>query len=335
MDWGCAVVVPVRGSRAPDEIKPRKTLIEDPGTVIGTSAYMAPEQALGKTTEIDERTDVFGLGAVLYQILTGMPPNPGADESAAMKQAREGTPRPPAEVALGRTPPAALSLIAMKALARERADRYASVTALRVEIERFLHRGAFFTARPFPAGTLIVQEGDLADEAYVITQGRCEAFREERGRRVSLRTLGPGDVFGEAAMFASEPRNASVLATEDVQAIVVTREVLQQELGADSWIGTFIRALALRFRDLESRQTLTRRVTENARIATMLINHISRAGTWVRPGVLGASWSRMWDAVGPECGVSEDAALAIVARTPDLQFDRATDRITLELLAMA
>jgi serine/threonine-protein kinase len=304
--------------------------------VIGTSAYMAPEQAWGKTEEIDERTDVFGLGAVLYQILTGTPPYGGPDESAAMTQAREGSPRPPAEVALGRTPPAALAQIAMKALSRERADRYASVSALRVEIERFLHRGAFFTARPFPAGTLIVQEGDMADEAYVITSGKCEAFREERGKRISLRTLGPGDVFGEAAMFAgSEPRNASVLAVEDVRAVVVTREVLQQELGSDSWIGTFIRALALRYRDLESRYVLTRRVTENSRIATTIINHISRAGTWIRPGVLGASWSRMWSVVSAECAISEDQAIAIIARTPDLQLDEANDRITLELLSMA
>jgi len=335
MDWGCALVMPAHAAKSPDEVKPRRSVVEEQGTVIGTSAYMAPEQAWGKTEEIDERTDVFGLGAVLYQILTGMPPYAGPDESAAMAAARAGTPRPPNEVALGRTPPAPLSLIAMKALARERADRYPSVTALRVEIERFLHRGAFFTARPFPAGTLIVAEGDLADEAYVITQGRCEAFREERGRRVSLRTLGPGDVFGEAAMFAAEPRNASVLAIEDVRAVVVTREVLQQELGPESWVGTFIRALATRYRDLESRHVLTRRVTENARIATTIINHISRAGTWVRPGVLGASWSRMWDVIAAECGVPEDQALSIIGRTPDLQLDTANDQITLELLSMA
>ncbi len=335
MDWGCAVVMPAHASKSPAEIKPRKSVVEEEGTVIGTSAYMAPEQALGKTEEIDERTDVFGLGAVLYQILTGWPPYPGPDDSAAMQQARTGTPRPPHEVALGRTPPAALSQIAMKALARERADRYPSASALRIEIERFLHRGAFFTARPYPAGTLIVQEGDMADEAYVITSGRCEAFREERGRRVALRTLGPGDVFGEAAMFASEPRNASVLAVEDVRAVVVTREVLQQELGVDSWIGTFIRALAMRFRDLESRYVLTRRVTENSRIATTIVNHISRAGTWIRPGVLGAAWSRVWEVVSDECGIEEDQAISIIARTPDLRLDAANDRITLELLSMA
>jgi serine/threonine-protein kinase len=333
MDWGCAIVGPAPREKAPAEARPRKTIVDPPGTVIGTFAYMAPEQALGKGDEIDQRTDVFGLGAVLYQVLTGIPPYPGPTDTEAMKQAQAGSPRPPHEVALGRTPPIALSQIAMRALAKERADRFPTVTALRDEVEKFLHRGAFFTSRPFPAGTLIVREGELADEAYVITSGRCEAFREERGRRISLRTLGPGDVFGEAVMFAREPRNASIVAVDDVSAIVVTREVLERELGIDSWMGTFIRALTARYRDLESRHTLTRRVTDNARIATAIISHISRAGTWVRPGVLGTSWARLWDALGDECGIDEDAALSIVARTTSLAVDG--DEITLELLSMA
>ena len=332
MDWGCALVV-ASHANLPDEVKPRKSS-DNNGTVIGTPAFMSPEQAHGRIAEMDERTDVFGLGAVLYTLLTGTPPY-GFDDKDALEQARACAPAPPHEVSLGRTPPAALAQIAMKAMSKERADRYPSVSALRAEIERFLHRGAFFTARPFPAGTLIVQEGDLADEAYVIISGTCEAFREERGRKVSLRTLGAGDVFGEAALFASEPRNASVLAVEDVRAVVVTREVLQQELGPDSWIGTFIRALAMRYRDLESRHTLTRRVTENARIATAIVNHVARAGTWLRPGVLAASWKRVWEIVSSECAISEDQAISIIGRTPDLQYDPVTDQLTLELLSMA
>jgi serine/threonine-protein kinase len=336
MDWGIAMVrPPVARDGAIDEARPRRTVVDEPGTVIGTSAYMAPEQAWGRTDEIDERTDVFGLGAILYAILAGMPPYPGPGDTDAMAQARDASPRPPHEAARGRTPPLAVSQIAMRALARERVDRYQSVLELRGEVERFLHRGAFFTSRPFPAGTLIVYEGERADEAYLITSGRCEAFRDERGRRVSLRTLGPGDVFGEAALFAAEPRNASVVALDDVTAIVVTREVLNRDLGVDSWVGTFIRALTARFRDFEARHTLTRRVTDNARIAAAIVNHVSRAGSWIRPGVLATSWSRLWESLRVECGISEDAAIAIVERTADLRLDRDADQITLELLSMA
>jgi serine/threonine-protein kinase len=335
MDWGCAHVNEKHLQAGPDEARPRRSVVDEPGTVIGTTAYMAPEQALGKHDEVDERSDVFGLGAVLYQLLTGVPPHVGADDSEERMHARSGVIELPEVATRGRTPPKEMGAIAMRALSYDKADRYPTVTALRDEVERVLHRGAFFTPRPFPAGTLIVREGDIADEAYVITEGRCEAYREERGRRVLLRTLGPGDVFGEGALFASEPRNASVVAVDDITAVVVTREALDRELGGDSWLGTFIRALTARYRDFESRHVLTRRVNENARIATDMINHISRAGTWVRPGVLAMSWTRLWEALKDECPFSEDQALAIVSRIRDLQYDSARDEITLELLSMA
>jgi eukaryotic-like serine/threonine-protein kinase len=335
MDWGCALVNPRASGDPPIEGQPRRTTTDEPGTVIGTSAYMAPEQAWGRNDEIDERTDVWGLGAVLYHILTGVAPNHANTEKDSLDLAREGTPLPPTEVAKGRTPPAPLVQITMRALSRERADRYPTVQALRDEVEKFLHRGVFFTQRPFPANTLIVAEGDRADEAYVITSGRCEVFRQERGRRILLRTLGPGDVFGEAALFAAEPRNASVVAIEDVTAILVTRDLLDQELGIDTWLGTFIRALIARFRDLEARHAMTRRVHDNARIASVIINYISRAGTWARPGMLITSWSRMWTQLERECGISESSALDIVARTADLHYDVATDQISLELLSVA
>jgi len=234
-----------------------------------------------------------------------------------------------------RTPPPGVTAIAMRALAPRREDRYRSVIELRDEIERFLHRGAFFTPRPFPAGTLIVREGDIADEAYIITSGHCEAFREERGRKLSLRTLGPGEVFGEGALFAREPRNASVVAVDDVSAIVLTQQVLDRELGSDSWLGTFIRALTARYRDLEAREMLTRRVIENGRIAAEIISYISRAGQWIRPGVLATSWSRLWGTLQSALHVTEDQALAVVARTQDLDYEPARDQITLALLSMA
>ena len=96
-----------------------------------------------------------------------------------------------------------------------------------------------------------------------------------------------------------------------------------------------IRALTARYRDLEARHTITRRVTDNARIATAIISHISRAGSWVRPGVLATTWSRLWAALGEECAIDEEAALSIVERTTELAIDRDADQITLELLAMA
>src|SRR5262249_55228758 len=82
MDWGLArsgvsgqgaTVDPDKPDRSTGiaiEVSPDQTL---PGSILGTPAYMAPEQAAGTTEEVDERSDVFGLGAILCTILTGQP----------------------------------------------------------------------------------------------------------------------------------------------------------------------------------------------------------------------------------------------------------------------
>src|SRR5262249_54173268 len=60
------------------------------GTVVGTLAYMAPEQARAEAHLVDERADVFGLGALLCFLLTGQPPYPGGDEERVYRQAARG-----------------------------------------------------------------------------------------------------------------------------------------------------------------------------------------------------------------------------------------------------
>ena len=157
----------------------------------------------------------------------------------------------------------------MKALAANPADRYPNVEAFRDDIVRFLQGGGWFASRTFAAGELIVQEAERADTAYIITGGICEVSRLDHGRKEWLRTMGPGDVFGETAIFADEPRTASVRAITTVTAMQVTRASLEEELGLQSWVGAFVKALALRFRDLDREVVVLR----HARIAGDLLSH--------------------------------------------------------------
>ena len=71
-------------------------------------------------------------------------------------------------------------------------------------------------------------------------------------RTLALRLLQAGDVFGETAIFADSPRTASVVALDDVKAVVVDRATLEQ-LAASTYLGRFVKALADRFLELESR----------------------------------------------------------------------------------
>ena len=253
MDWGVALL---RDSLRPSEQgvrrDPLRQIEERAGTVIGTVVYMAPEQASGRVADIDERTDVFGLGGVLYKILPGQPPHHAAESFlGALDLAQRGAVPPPEEAAPGRALPPGLCRIVMKALAADPAARHASVAALQEEVEAFLRGGGWFQRRHFPAGTVMMREGEPGDCAYLIESGRCEVSRDVDGDRQVIRTLGPGDVVGETAIVIDRPRSATVTALDDVNALVVTQESLARELDRNDWLATIVRALAERFRELE------------------------------------------------------------------------------------
>ena len=109
IDWGVA-----RSSRTPDaatlgaelgELQP-----DLPGTLIGTPCYMAPEQLVGLHDQVDHRTDVFGLGAMLYEILTGQPPRNTKNVVSTLRGAVTEI-VPPENVVEGAAVPAELSRI--------------------------------------------------------------------------------------------------------------------------------------------------------------------------------------------------------------------------------
>jgi serine/threonine protein kinase len=107
------------------------------GAVLGTPVYMPPEQATGKVEAIDQRSDVYSLGAILYEMLTLQPPVDKEDGYLAiLMRVVQGEIIPP-ERATHRVIPKELSAIAMKALAKKPQDRYSTVEALRKDIERF------------------------------------------------------------------------------------------------------------------------------------------------------------------------------------------------------
>ena len=218
------------------------------GTILGTLAYMSPEQILADDELIDERSDVFGLGGVLYFALTGRSPITGVDLREALTKARDAKIPLAQDVAPpGWNPPLGLCRIAMRALNADKQDRYENVAALKADIERFLRGGWRFPEKEYAAGETIVVEGQHGNVAYIILKGTCRVF-QYRSQKQELRAeLNPGDVFGEIAVFANQKRTATVQAKTAVTVLEVSKEVLYEELGVESFVGSFIKSLAARF----------------------------------------------------------------------------------------
>lgn len=122
--------------------------------MIGTPVYMAPEQAAGRIDAIDARTDVYGLGAMLYEILTGRPPFGIGDTMTTLRRVVNEPPDPPRQH-VPATPPA-LEAVCLKALAKRPEDRYPTGIALAREIQHFL-ADAPVAAYPDPWSTRLMR----------------------------------------------------------------------------------------------------------------------------------------------------------------------------------
>ncbi len=120
--------------------------ITESGALIGTPAYMSPEQARGDVRAVDRRSDVYSLGATLYELLTGRPPFP--DTSLAMALAKVIHHDAPAPRSLVATIPLDLETIAVKCLAKDPQQRYASARALADDLSRYLDGDPILGRRP-------------------------------------------------------------------------------------------------------------------------------------------------------------------------------------------
>jgi eukaryotic-like serine/threonine-protein kinase len=215
----------------------------------GTVAYMAPEQLLGNADDVDARTDVFLLGGLLFEILTGAAPNEG---KAVLAAARWDGTRNFAPRQLWQRLPPELCRIAAKALAREPEARYQTVAAFRDELEKFLKGGGWFETLTAKAGEAIVNEGEPGSTAYIIQSGACDVWKLFQGQPRLVRRLGPGDVFGETAVFAGGFRTASIVAVDDVILKVITGDSLNRELDQSPILAAFVRSLASLFREADA-----------------------------------------------------------------------------------
>ena len=188
LDWGLAKLVDGgEGSAAPSLVALDPGWHHDAtvqGQVLGTPAYMAPEQAEGRLDRLDRRTDIHGLGAIFYEILTGRPPFGGEDTREVLARVVHENPTPARSV-VASTPPA-LEAVCLRALAKRPEDRYDEAGMLAAEVQRFL-AGEPVAAYPEPlltrAGRWVRKHRTLTTAAaavgLVVLAASLVAYRRE------------------------------------------------------------------------------------------------------------------------------------------------------------
>lgn len=246
LDWGLATLFTVAAGADREDRDGRR--VASVG-LHGTPAYMPPEIAWGRIHELDQRTDVFMVGAILFEILTGSPPFHYQDAPTSYLRARSY--QTVVDVETARPVVGRLVDICRRAMAEAQRDRFGGMTDLKLELERFLRGGSLLERRQYGKDDLIIREGDAAHEAFIIVQGECVAFRAHD--RMTLTTMGPGETFGEVALFAETPRTASVRATVDTTVMVLRREDLLSGVGEGSWLSILVATLARRYAEKDQR----------------------------------------------------------------------------------
>jgi serine/threonine-protein kinase len=145
LDWGLAKLVnapAASGAQAAEAptVEPSPDWLQHDATVqgrvLGTPAYMAPEQAEGRIDAIDQRTDVYGLGAILYEVLSDQRPFLGTDTHDLLRRVREEEPEPLHRI--DPSVPRALEAICRRAMAKRQEDRYQSAADLGRDVQRWL-----------------------------------------------------------------------------------------------------------------------------------------------------------------------------------------------------
>jgi CRP/FNR family transcriptional regulator len=133
--------------------------------------------------------------------------------------------------------------------------------------------------RRFEAGEVIFREGDESDTCYVVRSGHARAIREHSdGRSITLAQFGPGDIFGELAMFDAERRSATVETLDAMEAIAILGADMRRLLGLHPDIAVMlVIALGRRLRETNERLTRQSFQTVQSRVASVLAQLVAAA----------------------------------------------------------
>jgi len=200
MDWGLAKI---SGRHEDDSIEHPDDTVDSfraqsgfvtlDGTIQGTLAYMSPEQARGWQDEIDERTDVFGLGTILYQLLTFHPPYDGKDVREILGKAGVGEITPPSKRAPRNRIPSSLEAICLKALSSAKEDRYQTANAFHEALQVYLDGSAESQRRRQEASLLARQGRERISEYRRLQELEKDLLQRAEDSKAGVEPHDPAD----------------------------------------------------------------------------------------------------------------------------------------------
>jgi serine/threonine-protein kinase len=222
--------------------------------IIGSPSYMSPEQIQDKP--VDDKTDIFSLGCVLYELLTGQKAFPGDNHFAVMYKISHA--KPESILKIRPEIPPILDKITRRALARDTGVRYQTCTdfayELRValrgltdtikkskveDVVDYIHQVPFFAdfdrnqlkgilkssnLVKVPKGKVLVSEGEIDDSFYIILSGKAVVRKDKK----NIAIISRGECFGEMAYLAGDARAATVLAGTDCTLMKISATLLER-----------------------------------------------------------------------------------------------------------